>query len=382
MPSFPNLLARGLLAAVTVLAAAPSHAELAPRPWHVAAPAVSHRELRFESHGVTLTGTLSLPASGTGLPAVVVTHAAEAPTRDYALYRHLAEDLPKLGYAVFVYDRRGSGASGGDRETSDYTLLADDAIAAQKAIAQDPRIDPRRIGFWGLSQGGWLSILAAARSPDAAFAVSISAPLTSPADQMVFAVRNMMSLHGYPAADIEQAVATRHTVDGYLRGEVDRAAAQAALDRASGQPWFKDTFLGAQLSPDPSRSRWRLEMSYDPVAPLLKTRVPVLVIYGADDPWVPAQDSLHRLEAIQRSHANLTVRVLPNADHMLMAPAKDAMAFDAASLKAEAPESPAYYLLLGDWLARTTARPAATPVHAQAPRLSERHHAVQASSSR
>src|SRR3546814_15826153 len=65
---------------------------------------------------------------------------------------HLKTILPALGIAVFTYDRRGSGASGTKDAGGDFTILADDAIAAVKHLKSDPRIDPRRIGTWGLSQ--------------------------------------------------------------------------------------------------------------------------------------------------------------------------------------------------------------------------------------
>jgi dipeptidyl aminopeptidase/acylaminoacyl peptidase len=64
--------------------------------------------------------------------------------------------------------------------------LADDAIAGQHALAKVPRVDPTRIGFWGLSQGGWLAALAAGHSADSAFAISVSAPLVTANEQMQF----------------------------------------------------------------------------------------------------------------------------------------------------------------------------------------------------
>jgi uncharacterized protein len=110
----------------------------------------------FTSLGVSLSGTLYLPRAKKPVPAIVVLHSASSPTRDLLLYRHLIEMLPPLGIGVFLYDRRGSGKSGGSLATIDYSILADDAIAAQQMLAKDPRIDRRQTGFWGLSQGaGW-----------------------------------------------------------------------------------------------------------------------------------------------------------------------------------------------------------------------------------
>ena len=95
-----------------------------------------------------------LPKAGNRLSAVVVLHHAGLPTRDANLYRHLCEGLPAMGVAVLIYDRRGSGQSSGDLDKADYETLADDAVAGQHALAKFVRIDPNKIGFLGLSQGG------------------------------------------------------------------------------------------------------------------------------------------------------------------------------------------------------------------------------------
>jgi uncharacterized protein len=184
-----------------------------PPPWNASATTtIVQEEKVFHSAGAELSGTLYLPRGGKALAAVVVTHAASLPLRDQPLYRHLKEMLPSLGIAVFLYDRRGSGRSGGDLKASDYTLLADDAIAAVRAVNIDLRIDPRRVGIWGLSQGGWLALLAASRSPQVAFAVSISAPMVTPDLQMIFLSANILRVNGYSQADIDQAIATRKAV--------------------------------------------------------------------------------------------------------------------------------------------------------------------------
>ena len=141
-------------------------------PWHVAGtPVVISQEVQFANAGANLVGTVYLPGVGNHLPAVVVLHHAGATTREAALYRHLREGLPALGFAVLIYDRRGSGQSSGSLRGIDYETLADDAVAGQHALAKLSRIDPTKIGFWGLSQGGWLAVLAAGRSRDAAFAI-------------------------------------------------------------------------------------------------------------------------------------------------------------------------------------------------------------------
>jgi uncharacterized protein len=83
---------------------------------------VDTQELTFKSDEATLSGTLHVPKVAGRIPAVIVFHSASAPTRDNPLYRHLVEMLPPLKIAVFVFDRRGSGQSGGKLEDSDYAM--------------------------------------------------------------------------------------------------------------------------------------------------------------------------------------------------------------------------------------------------------------------
>src|ERR1700722_9521148 len=101
-----------------------------------------------------------MPPSGNHLPAVVALHDATAPTREFAMYRHLEQGLPAMGIAVLVFDRRGSGKSSGTFADAGYDALAGDAIAAARALAREPRIDAAHVGYWGISQGGWLSVIA------------------------------------------------------------------------------------------------------------------------------------------------------------------------------------------------------------------------------
>ena len=346
-----------LLAALAISAPSESRANEAvptaasPRWSAQASTVVEAQERTFQSAAVTLSGTLYVPKTEGRIPAVIVFHAASSPTRDNPLYTHLAEMLPPLGIAVFVFDRRGSGKSGGKLESSDYTMLADDGLAAQRMLAQDARIDPRRIGFWGLSQGGWLSLLAASRSPQSAFAISISAPMTTPDVQMNFAVANILRIKGFSPADIDQAIATRVAVDDFQRGKRDRASAQNILDAATKRPWFVHTYLEKTFK-DPDQSRWAKEMRHDPMATLDAVKQPTFVIYGSADPWVPVQTSLERLRASSARHPNVEVAVIAGADHAMATSVSTADQMDPVLSARQAPQSAAYFGLLGAWLAK------------------------------
>ena len=317
-------------------------------PWSADASTVIMSEnMSFRSGDATLSGTLYLPEGGRALGAVVVTHSASKPLRDALLYQHLKEMLPPLGIAVLTYDRRGSGKSGGDLKDSDYAMLADDAIAAVRMLKADARIDPERIGIWGLSQGGWLSLLAAARSPDVRFVVSIAAPVVTPDVQMMFRSENAMRIIGYPEAEIDQMRAARNAVDAYMRGTGDRATAQALVDAIKTKPWFDLLYMGKTVS-DRATSRWRKEIEYDPLPTLDEVKVPALILFGADDPVVPVATSVARINA--RPHPNLTVKVIAGADHHMATSMTPEAQMDPDQTDDVRPEAPEYFAILASWL--------------------------------
>jgi pimeloyl-ACP methyl ester carboxylesterase len=322
--------------------------------WHTAGTKVISQEVQFSNGQAHLAGTVYLPETGDHLPAVVVLHHAGLATRDAALYRHLTEGLPALGFAVLVFDRRGSGQSSGDFASADFETLADDAIAGQRALAKIPRIDPRRIGFWGLSQGGWLAMLAAARNPDSAFVVSVSAPLVTPNEQMQFATSNLLAVRGYSKSDVREMLDARKAWIGYLHGTNSRDDAVAALRKSESKPWFNLAYLpkASQVTADPEHDASRKRLDDDPLATVLKVKVPVLFLYGDSDLWVPVAGSIEQLRSLSSQLSNIDYAVVAGANHEMMFPIDDKMEVDVETTRKAEPQAPTYFMILGSWLSR------------------------------
>jgi hypothetical protein len=289
---------------------------------------------------------LVYPEGGRDMPAVIVLHGASVGRQDAPLYRHLQEMLPPLGVAVLVYDRRGEGASGGTQDTHGFDELAQDGVAAFATLARDQRINAKRIGFWGLSQGGWLALLAAAQEPHAAFVIAASAPLVTADIQMNFAVANVLRVKGYGQADIDAAIRARTAVDDFARGRTDRATAAAAEASVADKPWYHLIFLKGNID-DPG---WIRQISSDPVAALEQSRVPTLLLYGQRDPWVPVDVSLETLRRFSIRHPNVTTVVIDGADHMMMLGVDPVVQMDPKAAPSEAPNAPAYFSAVAAWL--------------------------------
>jgi fermentation-respiration switch protein FrsA (DUF1100 family) len=71
------------------------------------------QEASFQSGDITLSGTLMLPGTEGPYPAIIFVHGSGPETRDNSRYN--ATWLNAIGYAALIYDKRGTGKSGGGK---------------------------------------------------------------------------------------------------------------------------------------------------------------------------------------------------------------------------------------------------------------------------
>lgn len=273
----------------------------------------------FHNRGVALAGTLHLPAGFGRHPAVVAFHAAGGGARDFPAYQHLATALPAAGFAVLLYDRRGSGGSGGDFAAASFEDLARDGLAGIAFLKMRPDIDPARIGVWGMSQGGWLAPLAASLSHDVAFVVSVSGPGVTPARQMDYSAEYALRAAGQPREVIGRALDVREIVNDYYQGWKTMGEAQEAIDSIRREDWFSQVFLpnSGSLPADPKGTKWHSEMDYDPLEVLSRVDVPAIFFFAQVDPWVPVDESIDGIRRAMRANPGVTIRRISRANHYM-----------------------------------------------------------------
>ncbi len=92
------------------------------------------------------------------------------PSKNYGVYYGFHQYLLHEGYVVLSVDYRGSIGYGRDFMHGHYMDLggkdADDVIFAAEYLKTLPFIDSNRIGVWGLSYGGYLTLQAIIRRPE------------------------------------------------------------------------------------------------------------------------------------------------------------------------------------------------------------------------
>lgn len=126
----------------------------------------------YLSEGFKIYALLTIPDGEiptTGWPAIVFNHGYIPPAQYRTTERYIAyvDWLARSGYIVFRIDYRGHDRSEGEANgaygNTGYTIDVLNAVASLKQFSQ---VDPDRIGMWGHSMGGYLTLRAMVISPD------------------------------------------------------------------------------------------------------------------------------------------------------------------------------------------------------------------------
>jgi pimeloyl-ACP methyl ester carboxylesterase len=305
-------------------------------------------QITFPSGRLQLTGSIVIPSGQGPHPAIVLIHGSGPVTRDFL--GPIAYWFASHGVAAVSYDKRGIGRSQGNWLEANFNDLADDALSAIAFLKSRKDIDPGRIGLLGASQGGWIVPLAASRSKDVAFAVLVSAPAVTPAEQDVLSVEQEMRVAGASEQEVQQTLKKEQTDLDSLRSE---DAAKEFSDQVAKLKAGKDQSLLRKNGPDNPLFLlfFRNILDFDPLPYLQKTQCPVLAFYGELDRGVPVEGNKEKLEsALKRGgNTNVKVVVLPKADHVLLE-CRTGSRKEFPYLNRFAPE---FFPVLDEWLANT-----------------------------
>ncbi|QBY10436.1 peptidase [Deinococcus metallilatus] len=132
----------------------------------------SRQIVSYQSDGLTIYGLLTVP-NGTpprgGWPAIVFNHGYIPPDEYRTTERYVAyqDAFARAGFVTLKSDYRGHGHSEGEAlggyNDPGYTV---DVLNAAASLKKDPRVNRARLGLWGHSMGGQLSLRAMLVDPD------------------------------------------------------------------------------------------------------------------------------------------------------------------------------------------------------------------------
>lgn len=148
------------------------------------------QDVKFESHGDTLVGSILKPKKT--FAAVVIVHGSDPVKREM----EFAKLLAKEGIAVLTYDKRGVGESGGvyvgpsvgtnNIDSTNLNLLSHDASTAINILRINLEDKKIPIGLIGFSQAGWIIPLTAEKNKGVKFMVIFSGPVITTLEQLRF----------------------------------------------------------------------------------------------------------------------------------------------------------------------------------------------------
>ena len=282
------------------------------------------REVKFESHGLTLEGTFQLPIGATGkAPAILLLPGSGPSDRNgnsglgftTDLLKQIAEELAMNGIASLRFDKRAIGiyASKWPKEPTElnkffsWQNFVDDAGAAFDFMSSQPEVDPKRAGILGHSEGALISLQIGSDRGGKANAPKSTVLLGSTGRPMG------IILHEQIARQLKLAKAPAEVTKLYL-DYVDTAC-KALADKKELPPnmppnlggLFNATtmdILGAYCRIDPSENA-------------KKVNGPVLVMNGQKDTQVSAErDTPRLLVALKaRTSGKVESMIVPDASH-------------------------------------------------------------------
>jgi pimeloyl-ACP methyl ester carboxylesterase len=305
----------------------PSTESLRPR-YEAGPPPYAAIEVAFQNaaDNVQLAGTLTAPRGVSAAPAVLLSQGLgfEPFDRDYTLpgapalksFLAIADALSRNGIVVLRVDDRGAGRSSGQKQLSSVQQLAGDLVAGVAFLKTRPEVDPKRMGIIGHSFAGLTAPMAAVRSNDVAFVITLAGLLT---DTRVNLERLPAGLRAVTTATWTALAQSSPTLtppelEGRLRDAFISAMANVSnQERASVQAAMA-TIVTQWATP-----LRRSQALTDPGEALRALTKPFLAIHGARDRELDSATNLGPLVRFlgEAGNADFTVATIPDIDHWM-----------------------------------------------------------------
>jgi dipeptidyl aminopeptidase/acylaminoacyl peptidase len=159
----------------------------------------------YLSEGLKIYALLTIPMAeppAGGFPAIVFNHGYIPPDVYRTTERYIAyvDEIARAGYVVLRIDYRGHDASEGEATgaygSPGYQI---DVLNAVASIQQLPEVNPDKVGMWGHSMGGYLTLRAMVSSPDVKVGV-IWAGVVASYEEMLYNWRRTGSFTPSPSS--------------------------------------------------------------------------------------------------------------------------------------------------------------------------------------
>jgi hypothetical protein len=231
-----------------------------------------------------------------------------------------ADRLTRAGFAVFRYDERGVGASGGAKSGRTTEELSRDAEAALQALANHSAVNAASIGLVGHSEGGTIATMIANRS-DAVDAVVLLATPALPGDEVL---SDQLDIRA-EANDVDERTramqrGTQQRIFRAITQNTDSTQIAAELRRImiDTQGIRGEEMIQSEIQR--LTAPWlRAFIQYDPAPALKRLALPVFVVYGMKDTQLKPTKNIQALRDALNAGASpeVTVRTVDDGNHLL-----------------------------------------------------------------
>jgi hypothetical protein len=274
--------------------------------------------VRFSSDGVELAGTLYRPAKPSAqAPGVVLIHGSGPQDRHgYAsLIDLLATRFAEKGFVALAYDKRGVGESGGDWSRAGFDQLGADAAAAMRFLRRTHGVDPKRVGFAGSSQAGWVAARSVRDGSDPAFVLLIGAAGTAMTveEQNLYNTDVRMRCAGFSPRERKLALDQQRAFFAAKRDKRAAPRLATATRKAQETPRLADWLFPGAVSTEPT-GEWYdvLDPDFDPLPVWNAYRGAAYFLFGGKDDSTPTEVATRRLKRVP----GLEIAVIDGAQHI------------------------------------------------------------------
>ena len=302
-----------------------------PRPRYGAGPApYTAIEVSFQNvvDNVQLSGTLTVPRGASAAPAVLLSQGLglEPFDRDYTLpgapalksFLAIADALSRNGIVVLRVDDRGAGRSSGKKQLSSVQQLAGDLVAGVDFLKKRPDVDPKRIGIIGHSFAGLTAPMAAVRSNDVAFVITLAALFTDARANFERLPPGLRAVTTATWTTLTQSSPTLSSseLESRLREAFTSAMANVSDQERPSIQGAIDAIVTSWVKSAPLR---RSQALTDPGEALRALTKPFLAIHGARDRDLDSATNLGPLVRYlgEAGNTDFTVATIPDINHWM-----------------------------------------------------------------
>ena len=276
-------------------------------------------EITIQANDFTIIGDLYIPLQGEKHPVAIWVHGSGAVDRKFMapLLMPQIELFIKAGYAFFIDDIPGSGASKGEIRSvyTDRAMILNKEVETMK---NRPDIIPSKIGVVGNSQAGIVMPLAISQTTDIAFMIAEGCVAECSYKQDAYLLENFMISENVPAEDAQKAALTYLTgryTDNYKEYveaiETISKNPQAELIGINYSALSEEKFRARNKSED------RIGPYFNPMPLVSRIKIPVLAMFGSKDKNInPVQGYEAYNKSLKEAGNNFyRVDMIPNANH-------------------------------------------------------------------